>query len=105
MTTIRIVIPYHLRTLAQVKGEIAVGVDGTPSIRSVLDAIEREYPVLAGTIREHTTQKRRPFIRFYVGEEDWSLEPSDKPLPALIATGAEPLYILGAIAGGAWHHS
>jgi hypothetical protein len=100
MATIRVVMPYHLRTLARVEGEINVEVVGVPSIQTVLDGIEKQYPMLAGTIREHSSQKRRPFIRFYVGEEDWSLEPADKPLPDLIASGKEPLCIIGAIAGG-----
>lgn len=87
MTTIRVTMPYYLRTLAHVDGE-------------VLDALEASHPALAGTIREHTTQKSRPFIRFYVGEQDWSLEPPDKPLAEPVASGREPLIIIGAIAGG-----
>lgn len=100
MTTIRVAMPYHLRTLAQVEGEVTVQIEGTPTIRSVLDALEASHPALAGTIREHTTLKRRPFIRFYVGEQDWSLEPPDKPLAEPVASGREPLIIIGAIAGG-----
>jgi hypothetical protein len=100
MTTIRVTMPYHLRTLARVEGDVTVEIEGTPTIRSVLDALEAGHPALAGTIRDHATLKRRPFIRFYVGEQDWSLEPMDKPLPESIASGREPLYIIGAIAGG-----
>jgi hypothetical protein len=100
MTTIRVAMPYHLRTLARVEGDVTVEIEGTPTIRSVLDALEAGHPALAGTIRDHATLKRRPFIRFYVGEQDWSLEPMDKPLPESIASGREPLYIIGAIAGG-----
>ncbi len=97
---IRVVIPAHLRTLAKVEGEVTVDVSGAPTIRSVLDALETQFPVLRGTIRDHVTQQRRPFLRFYACEEDFSLEPPDTPLPDAIASGKEPFLIIGAIAGG-----
>ena len=97
---IRIVLPAHLRTLAQVRGDVELEVEGPATQRSVLDALEARYPMLRGTIRDHDTQQRRPFLRFFACEEDLSHEPQDTPLPAAVASGAEPLVILGAIAGG-----
>ena len=97
---IRVQIPYHLRTLAAVDGEIALDVAAPVTIRSVLDALEARYPVLQGTIRDHGTLARRPFLRFFACEEDFSLESPDKPLPEAIAQGREPFLIIGAIAGG-----
>jgi molybdopterin synthase sulfur carrier subunit len=97
---IRIVLPGHLRTLARVSGEVQLHIDGPVTQRSVLDALEAQYPMLRGTIRDHVTHERRPFLRFFACEEDYSLEPPDTPLPDKIASGAEPLLIIGAIAGG-----
>ncbi|MGA8875567.1 MAG: MoaD/ThiS family protein [Terracidiphilus sp.] len=98
--TIRVQLPYHLRTLAHIDGEIALAVAPPLTIASVLDALEARYPMLSGTIREHDTHKRRPFLRFFACEEDISLQPPDAPLPAPVAEGKEPLLIIGAIAGG-----
>jgi molybdopterin synthase sulfur carrier subunit len=98
--TVRVMLPYHLRLLAKVNGEVRLEVAGAVTQRSVLDALEARYPVLCGTIREHVTHKRRPLLRFYACNEDWSYESPDAPLPAAIASGAEPLLIIGAIAGG-----
>jgi len=97
---IRVVLPQHLRTLARVEGEVKLEVEGVVTQRSVLDALEARYPVLCGTMRDHVTLKRRPFIRFFACEEDLSLEPPDSPLPDAVATGAEPFLVVGAIAGG-----
>ena len=97
---IRVELPFHLRTLARVEREVTVNVDGPVTLGVVLDAVEDRYPVLRGTIREHVTQKRRPFLRFYVGEEDFSNKPPDTLLPKSITSGKEPLFIIGAIAGG-----
>ncbi len=97
---IRVILPPHLRGLARVRGEVELEVEGPVTQRSVLDALEARYPMLRGTIREHITQQRRPFLRFFACEEDLSLEPPDAPLPEAVASGAEPLLILGAIAGG-----
>jgi sulfur-carrier protein len=97
---IRIVLPHHLRTLARVTDEVHVDPNGSPTLRSVLDAIEAKYPVLRGTIRDHETQKRRPLVRFFACGEDISHEPLDAPLPDAIAKGTEPFFIMGAIAGG-----
>ena len=97
---IRVVLPYHLRTLARVESEVEVDVQGEVTIRSVLNAVEAHYPMLAGTIREHGTHKRRPFLRFFVCGEDFSLESADAPLPEKIILGEEPFIVLGAIAGG-----
>jgi hypothetical protein len=97
---IRIVLPQHLRTLARVEGEVTVNVDGAVTQRSVLDALEARYPVLCGTMRDHVTQKRRPFIRFFACAEDLSHESPDAPLPDPVAKGAEPFLVIGAIAGG-----
>ena len=97
---IRVVLPYHLRTLARVEGEVELDVEGTPTLGSVLDALETRYPSLRGTIREHGTLRRRPFVRFFACKEDFSHESADAPLPEAIAAGAEPLMIVGAMAGG-----
>jgi hypothetical protein len=98
---IRVVLPAHLRTLAGVgSGDVLIEVQGPATQRSVLDALEGAYPMLRGTIRDHTTQKRRAFIRFFACEEDLSHEPPDAPLPEAVASGAEPFYVVGAIAGG-----
>ena len=97
---IRVELPFHLRTLARVEREVTLNVAPPVTLRAVLDALEARYPVLAGTIRDHVTQKRRPFLRFYACEEDWSNESPDKPLPEEVAAGKEPLAIIGAIAGG-----
>ena len=97
---IRVVLPQHLRTLARVGSEVTIEVNGEATLRSVLDALENSYPVLRGTIRDHVTQQRRPFLRFFVCSEDWSHEAPDTPLPKEITSGAEPLLIIGAIAGG-----
>ena len=97
---IRVVLPYHLRTLARVGAEVTLDVSGPITLRSVLDALEARYPMLRGTIRDHATGQRRPMLRFFACEEDLSLEPPDTPLPPAIASGAEPFFIIGAIAGG-----
>ncbi|HTK41061.1 MAG TPA: MoaD/ThiS family protein [Gemmatimonadales bacterium] len=97
---IRIVLPYHLRTLARVDGEVAVAVEGPITQRSVLDALEAGYPMLRGTIREHVTLRRRPFVRFFACEQDLSHEPADALLPDAVAKGAEPFLVVGATAGG-----
>ena len=97
---IRVVLPQHLRTLASVGGEVMIEVDGPATQRSVLDALENSYPVLRGTIRDHVTHERRPFLRFFACAEDWSHEAPDAPLPKEITSGAEPFLIIGAIAGG-----
>jgi len=97
---IRIVLPAHLRTLARVIGEVQLDVEGQVTQRSILDALEARYPMLCGTIRDHVTQQRRPFVRFFACEEDLSHESPDTPLPPAVASGAEPFLIVGAIAGG-----
>ena len=97
---IRVVLPPHLRTIAKVQGDVELEVAGTPTQRAVLDALEARYPVLCGTIRDHVTQQRRPFVRFFACARDWSHEPPDAPLPAAVASGAEPLLVIGAVAGG-----
>jgi sulfur-carrier protein len=97
---IRVVLPAPLRTLAQVQGEVQLDIDGAVTQRSVLDALEARYPVLQGTIRDHGTLKRRPFLRFFVCEEDWSHEAPDTPLPDAIVKGTEPFLVIGAMAGG-----
>ena len=97
---IRVILPPHLRGLAHVKGEINLDVAGAPTVCSVLDALEASYPMLTGTIRDHVTRERRPFLRFFACEEDLSHEPPDTPLPDAVVSGKEPLLILGAIAGG-----
>jgi sulfur-carrier protein len=97
---IRVVLPVHLRTIAGVSREVCVDVDGPVTQRSVLDALEASYPMLRGTIRDRTTQERRPFVRFFAIEEDLSHEPPDALLPDDVATGREALYIVGAMSGG-----
>jgi molybdopterin synthase sulfur carrier subunit len=97
---IRVTLPPHLRKLAQVEGEVMLNVEGPVTQRSVLDALEASYPMLRGTIRDHLTQKRRAFVRFFACSEDLSHEPPDAPLADAIATGKEPFMIVGAIAGG-----
>ncbi|HWC77501.1 MAG TPA: MoaD/ThiS family protein [Blastocatellia bacterium] len=97
---IRVTLPFHLRTLARVDGEVTVEVEGQVSIGSVLDALEARYPMLRGTIRDHMTGKRRAFLRFFACGEDLSHQSMEEPLPDAVATGAEPLVVLGAIAGG-----
>jgi len=97
---IRVILPYHLRTLAHVGAEVTLDVEGPVTQRSVLDALEARYPMLAGTIRDHVTQQRRPFLRFFACEQDLSHEPPDAPLPDAVVSGAEPFIVLGAIAGG-----
>jgi DoxX-like family len=97
---IRVELPAHLRTLAKVDGEVRLEVEGPITLRAVLDALEAKYPMLCGTIREHETLKRRPFLRFFACEEDWSHEPVDVLLPHAVALGKEPLLVIGAVAGG-----
>jgi molybdopterin synthase sulfur carrier subunit len=97
---IRVVLPAHLRTLAHVDGEVKLDVEGQATQRAVLDALEARYPMLRGTIRDHVTQQRRAFVRFFACEEDLSHEPPDAPLPDAVAKGAEPLLVVGAMAGG-----
>ena len=98
--TIRVVLPYHLRTLARAEGEVQLEVDGPATLGSILDALEGRYPVLRGTVRDHGTLKRRPFVRFFACKEDLSLEPPETKLPEAVVSGAEPFLIVGAIAGG-----
>ena len=97
---IRIVLPHHLGTLARVGDEVELEVNGSATVQSVLDALESKYPMLHGTIRDHGTQKRRPMVRFFACGEDVSHDPPDTTLPDAIAQGAEPFFIMGAIAGG-----
>jgi sulfur-carrier protein len=97
---IRVVLPAHLRTLAHVEGEVTLEVEGQATQRSVLDALEARYPMLLGTLRDHVTQQRRPFVRFFACEEDLSHESPDAPLPDAVARGTEPFLVVGAIAGG-----
>ena len=97
---IRVVIPAHLRTLARVNGEVSLEVAGQPTILSILNALEAQYPMLRGTIRDQVTQERRPFVRFFACAEDYSHEPTDTALPAAVAAGTEPFLIVGAMAGG-----
>jgi len=97
---IRVILPHHLRTLARVGDEVHVDLNGSVTVQSLLDALEAKYPMLRGTIRDHETHKRRPMVRFFVCGEDVSHEPPDAPLPDAITTGAEPFFIMGAIAGG-----
>jgi molybdopterin synthase sulfur carrier subunit len=97
---IRVVLPYHLRNLARVSGEVQVDAGSPATLRSVLDALEAAHPNLRGTIRDHATQQRRPFVRFFACQEDLSHEPPDTPLPEAVAAGEEPFLIIGAMAGG-----
>jgi sulfur-carrier protein len=97
---IRVILPPHLRTLAQVRGDVELDVEAPATQRSVLDALEARYPMLRGTIRDQVTQQRRPFLRFFACEEDLSHEPPDAPLPDAVASGVEPFIVIGAIAGG-----
>ena len=97
---IRVVLPYHLRTLAQVEDEVQLEIEGPITIRSVIDALETRYPALRGTIRDHVTLHRRPFIRFFACEEDLSLEPPETALPDAVVKGKEPFLVVGAMAGG-----
>jgi hypothetical protein len=97
---IRVVLPAHLRTLARVGGEVGVEVDGEPTQRAVLDAIEARFPQLRGTIRDHVTHKRRPFVRFFACERDLSHDSPDAALPDAVVSGAEPFLVVGAMAGG-----
>jgi hypothetical protein len=97
---IRVVLPYHLRNLAQAGNEVQIEVEGPITVSSVLDALELRYPMLRGTIRNHDTLQRRPFLRFFACEQDFSHEPSDTPLPERVVSGEEPFIIIGAIAGG-----
>jgi hypothetical protein len=97
---IRVVLPYHLRTLARINGEVEIEVGGAVTQRSVLDALEARFPMLQGTIRDHVTRERRPFLRFFACQQDLSHEPTDTPLPEAVTLGVEPLLIVGAIAGG-----
>ena len=97
---IRVVLPSHLRALARADFEVEIDVDGQPTQRAVLDALELRYPMLCGTIRDHVTKQRRPFLRFFACEEDLTHEAPDTPLPDAVASGKEPFYIIGAIAGG-----
>jgi molybdopterin synthase sulfur carrier subunit len=100
--SVRVQMPYHLRNLARIDGDVMLEVAAPVTIRSVLDALEARYPMLCGTIRDHDTLARRPFLRFFACEEDLSLQASDAPLPEAIAAGKEPLLIIGAIAGGSF---
>ena len=97
---IRVALPYHLRTLAGVDGDVCLEVQDEPTPQSVLDALEATYPVLRGTIRRHDTAERRPFVRFFVCGRDISLDPADEPLPSEVARGEEPFRVVGAMAGG-----
>jgi len=97
---IRVVLPAHLKVLARVSSEVTLDLTGPVTQRAVLDALEARYPMLAGTIRDHDTQRRRPFVRLYACEEDLSHDPPDAPLPARVASGDEPLLVVGAMAGG-----
>ena len=97
---IRVVLPFHLRNLARVDGEVQVEIEGPATVVSVLNALETRFPVLRGTIRDHGTSQRRPFLRFFACKEDLSLEPPDTRLPEAVVSGAEPFLIIGAMAGG-----
>ena len=97
---IRVALPAHLRTLAKVGGDVELHIEGEITQRSILDALEARYPILRGTIRDYVTQERRPFLRFFACAEDWSHERPDAPLPDAVASGSEPFFIIGAIAGG-----
>ena len=97
---VRVILPQHLRTLARVEGEVTLDITGPVTVDSVLNALEARYPMLRGTIRDHITRRRRPFIRFFACEQDVSHDATDTPLPAAVTSGAEPLLIVGAMAGG-----
>ena len=97
---IRVILPAHLQTLARVSGELQLELAGEPTLRAVLDALETRYPGLGGTIRDHTTLKRRPFVRFFACEQDLSQDPPDTPLPDAVVNGDEPFLVVGALAGG-----
>lgn len=97
---VRVELPFHLRTLARVQGEVTLRVGGEVTLGGVLDALEDAYPVLRGTIRDHVTRERRDFLRFFAGGRDLSLEPADTPLPEAVAAGREPFLVVGALAGG-----
>jgi sulfur-carrier protein len=97
---IRVVLPPHLRTLAKITGDVELEIEGPVTQRSILDALESRYPMLRGTIRDHVTQERRPFLRFFACQGDLSHESPDAPVPDAVASGAEPFFIIGAIAGG-----
>jgi molybdopterin converting factor small subunit len=97
---IRVVLPAHLRSLARVGSEVKLEIEGPVTVRTVLDSLEASYPMLVGTIRDHVTQQRRPYVRFFACQEDLSHDPPDQPLPEAVAKGTEPLLIVGAIAGG-----
>jgi hypothetical protein len=97
---IRVVLPFHLRTLARVDGEVELEIPAPVTVGKILDALENKFPVLLGTIRDHGTLKRRPFVRYFACKEDVSLEPPETPLPAEVVSGAEPFLIVGAMAGG-----
>jgi hypothetical protein len=97
---VRVILPQHLRTLARVNGEVSLDIAGPVTVDSVLNALEDQYPMLRGTIRDHATKHRRPFIRFFACERDLSHDATDIPLPAAVVSGAEPLLIVGAMAGG-----
>ncbi len=97
---VRVILPFHLRMLAQLESEVEVDVEGTPTPGAILDALEAKYPMLCGTVRDHATKTRRPFLRFFACNEDVSHQSPDFALPAAVASGAEPFFIVGAIAGG-----
>jgi hypothetical protein len=99
-TMVRVILPYHLRTLAHVGAEVTLAIDGPVTTRTLLDALEARYPMLCGTIRDHVTKARRPLLRFYACDEDLTHQSPDDPLPEAVAAGAEPFLIIGAIAGG-----
>jgi hypothetical protein len=100
MNMIRVVLPAHLRNLAQADGEVTVDVPGDVTLQAILSELESKYPVLQGTIRDHVTKKRRPFVRYFACEQDLSHEPPDTPLPEAVVRGAEPFLVVGAMAGG-----
>ncbi len=100
ITRIRVILPFHLQTLAKVKSEVQIDVEGEVTQRSLLDAVEARFPVLSGTIRDHQTQQRRPLLRYFACEQDLSFDAPDKPLPAAVLDGREPFIVLGSIAGG-----
>lgn len=97
---IRVVLPYHLQNLARTGREVEISVEGEPTLRSVLEALELKYPILRGTIRDHVTGQRRDFIRFFACGQDWSLEPWETPIPAAVVEGREPFRVVGAMSGG-----